>query len=573
MQSPNYLEQPQNYSLLANIPDNQELLADLSSVIEPPRTDSGELIPSTPTADIDSIRYESLSPAGDVFRKVLNHATREVVVESSIGVEDYDNLARQLGSWAVRDMTFLKEEARSLAGKQIVEINPTANGGGVQMILMTQTNLLRRLGVTDSWRLMIPPSDDLPTEENAFRVTKDWHNTFQGVANHSLDHIEAGKKIYETWIEGDNIEPFRQSFSEADLVTIHDPQPHALQKLIPPGTPWVWRSHIQNRTDLISTSGSPQERVWQYIYEGKVENADSHVYHPVPEFVPTNVSDDKINFMPATFDPFDDLNRLDLSESEKQAGRDFIDSELLTGYLNKPDSAASSEDWHQSPMNWDRPIISLIARFDPSKGMPEAVKAYVRAREMMVQQGLSEEQIPQLVILGNGSIDDPDGHAELSKMMAQRWGLDQSVRDDVKVIRVPHNDKAINTLMMEADFGLQSSLYEGFETRASDWIWHGKPVIVSNRGGLPLQVHEGKTGHIIDPLDIEKFATRITEMTVDSSKYREMCNWAETLGKTYNYREFSTVANTIRWVRLYKRLLSGGPTSDKNWQISEIVGS
>jgi glycosyltransferase involved in cell wall biosynthesis len=517
-----------------------------------------------PLVDSDPKRYEAISPPGDVFRKVLDTYTREVIVESEIGVEHYMELARQLGPWAVRDVEFFIENAEALVGKRIEEVNPTANGGGVQMILMSQTNLLRGQGVIDTWRLMIP-------DEDAFRVTKDWHNTFQGVAQHSQEHLQAGMTVYERWIRDKNTEPFREPFAAADIVTLHDPQPHGMIGLIPEDTPVVWRSHIQNRTDLIETPGSPQSTVWDYVYNGRIDQADAHVYHPVNEFVPHNVPESVINFMPATFDPFDDLNRLDLTEQDKKAGRGFIDDQLSISYLQEPDEAPENEDWEQSKIDWERPIIALIARFDPSKGMPEAVRAYVRAREMMIERGLSEEQIPQLVLLGNGSIDDPDGRSELSKMMRQRSQLDGPGKDDVKVIRVPHNDKAINTLMMEADFGLQPSLFEGFETRASDWIWHSKPVIVSNRGGLPWQVHEGKSGHIIDPEDIEQFAGRITEMTVDRQKYDEMCAWADHLGKTYNYREFSTISGVIRWAILYKRLLSGGPTGDRKWQISELV--
>lgn len=516
----------------------------------------------------DPERYESLSPAGDVFRKVLDHKTREVIVESEISLAHYDELAEQLGPWAVRDMAYARRLAEPLQGVHIEEVNPTANGGGVQMILMAQINMMRRLGVDDRWRLMNP-------NEQAFRVTKDWHNTFQGVAQHTIGHIDAGKTIYESWIEDENVEALREPLSEADIVTIHDPQPHGLIPHVRewnPTAPIPWRSHIQNRTDLIATPGSPQERVWDYIYTGKVDQADAHIFHPVDAFVPGNVPEATVKFGPATFDPFDDLNRLNLTEDERVAGREFIDGQLATSHVRKPETAPEEEDWTQTEVDWDRPIMALIARFDPSKGMPEALLAYNQARQTMVERGVPEAEIPQLVIIGNGSIDDPDGEGELARMMGMRSGLDETTKGDVKVIRVPHNDTAINTLMTEAEFGLQPSTVEGFETRASDWIWHGKPVIVSNRGGLPLQVHEGKSGHIVDPEDIDAFAERMVQMSTDQAKYREMCAWAEDLGKTYNYREFSTVANTIRWLELYANLRQGGELQGgRKWRISEIV--
>lgn len=532
-------------------------------------------------AEVDAERYELLSHPGDVFRKVLDRHTREVIVESEIGVRDYDQLAEQLGPWAVRDMGYLKKRAAVLAkyNPHVEEVNPTANGGGVQMILATQTNLLNKVGedtpgegvddtdeggrIHDHWRLMFP-------NDRAFRVTKDWHNTFQGVAQHSREHLQRGFATYEEWIRDENAEPLRPYLQQASIVTIHDPQPHLLIEDIPAETPIAWRSHIQNRTDLIGRPGSPQELVWNYVNKGKVERAAAQVYHPVEEFVPHNVPDNRVNFGPATFDPFDDLNRLNLTAEERREGREFIDEQLRMSRLLKPEDRPIDEDWSQEGIDWDRPVISLIARFDPSKGMPEAVKAYLRAREIMIEKG-DGDKVPQLVILGNGSVDDPDGIIELNKMMGIRAEIDEDIRSDVKVIRVPHNDMAINTLMHEARFGLQPSLFEGFETRASDWIWHGKPVIVSSRGGLPLQVHEGKSGHIVDPEDTEAFAQCIAEMSSDEAKYQDMCRWSEELGKTYNYREFSTVANAIRWVDLYIDLLEGRANGSRRWRISEIV--
>ena len=54
-----------------------------------------------------------------------------------------------------------------------------------------------------------------------------------------------------------------------------------------------------------------------------------------------------------------------------------------------------------------REYIVQIARFDPSKGIPDVIRSYAKYREM-VKDTPSEQQL-QLVIAGHGSIDDPDG--------------------------------------------------------------------------------------------------------------------------------------------------------------------
>jgi glycosyltransferase involved in cell wall biosynthesis len=512
-------------------------------------------------ADTDPERYQLLSPPTDVYRKTLDAHTREVIVESEVGPQDYESLAEQLGPWAVRDMDYLKRTVGRLNGLRVEEANPTANGGGVQMILTDQVNLLSKLGLDIHWRLMYP-------DPKTFLETKKWHNTTQAVANPTLEEIEAGFPTYEQWIDM-NYWLIGEHLNQADIVTIHDPQPHGLIPYI--DKPVVWRSHIQNRTDLIATPGSPQERIWDYLWSGKVDQARAHVFHPVDEFVPHNVPAESVLHAPATFDPFDDLNRLNLTGAEKQKGRDFIDEQLETSFMRKLAEAPAEDDWSQSRVDWERPIMSLIARFDPSKGMPPTLIAYAEARDRMVALGILKEEIPQLVMIGNGSVDDPDGEPELIKMMGLRARLDGDLKDDVKIIRVPHNDMAINTLMHEADFGLQPSLAEGFETRASDWIWHGKPVIVSNRGGLPLQVYEGKSGFVVDPDNTDLLAQRMFELSTNTAQYNEMARWAEYLGKTYNYREFSTVANAIRWVEIYSAVLEGRPHYGRRWRISEIV--
>lgn len=520
--------------------------------------------------EFDPERYESLSPDGDVFRKVLDTETREVLVQSEVGVEDYDELAEELGPWAVRDMQYLKARSAVLAEYEpdIEEVNPTANGGGVQMILCSQTNLLNKIDpegrIHDHWRLMLPNA-------RGFRATKDWHNTFQGVATHTREHLLASFATYEDWIRTENAEPLRPYLQQASIVTIHDPQPNLLIDEIPQDTPLVWRSHIQNRTDLISQPGSPQELVWDYVYKGKVDRADAHVYHPVEEFVPHNVPDSLVNFGPATFDPFDDLNRRNLTETERRDGKDFIDSQLIASAANKPVDVADDIDWEQTPIDWDRRKIAVIARFDPSKGMPEGLESYVMARQMMVEQGMPLSEIPQYILYGNGSIDDPDGIIEQNKMMELRSQLPEDVRDDVKVIRAPHNDTAINVLMDETELGEQPSLEEGLETRVSDWIWHGKPVLGSSRGGIGLQIIEGQSGYIMDPTNIRQWADKIVQIFTDRSEYDRLCAGARELGRTYNYREFSTVANAIRWVDLYIDLLQGRANGSRRWRISEIV--
>jgi hypothetical protein len=90
----------------------------------------------------------------------------------------------------------------------------------------------------------------------------------------------------------------------ADIVILDDPQMPTivpLAKQIAPDRPVVFRSHIQIRSDLVSTPGTPQEETWAWIWE-RIKMADLFISHPVASFVPANVPREMVGFMPATTD-------------------------------------------------------------------------------------------------------------------------------------------------------------------------------------------------------------------------------------------------------------------------------
>ena len=54
-----------------------------------------------------------------------------------------------------------------------------------------------------------------------------------------------------------------------------------------------------------------------------------------------------------------------------------------------------------------REYIVQIARFDPSKGIPNVIDSYAKFRKLLAGKA-SPEEIPQLLICGHGAVDDPD---------------------------------------------------------------------------------------------------------------------------------------------------------------------
>lgn len=68
-----------------------------------------------------------------------------------------------------------------------------------------------------------------------------------------------------------------------------------------PGLPIIYRSHIEIRSDLCSVAGSPQEEVWQYLWNN-IKLADMFIAHPVSKFVPRDVPNEKLALLGAATD-------------------------------------------------------------------------------------------------------------------------------------------------------------------------------------------------------------------------------------------------------------------------------
>ena len=65
-----------------------------------------------------------------------------------------------------------------------------------------------------------------------------------------------------------------------------------LIKKIRPELPIIYRSHIEIRSDLVHIEGSPQQEVWQYLWNN-IQHADLFISHPVNKFVPSDVPIEK----------------------------------------------------------------------------------------------------------------------------------------------------------------------------------------------------------------------------------------------------------------------------------------
>jgi glycosyltransferase involved in cell wall biosynthesis len=515
----------------------------------------------------------------ETFRLSRNPDTYEVSIDSDITVEDYRRIT------SPEDWALLEQQAERLRGKKVVFINPTLEGGGVAMLRPPLIHLLRQLNVDAHWYVMEGRKN--PDDPNPFDFTKLMHNISQRCLPPDVRITEEGKAIHQQW-NAENAEVLikQETIQTADIIVIDDPQPAPLKRhieAINPTVKWVWRNHIDTDGRLMADLSTPQGEVASYILdECGIRDADAIITHPVEAFVHPDMWD-KTFFAPATIEPHDDLNR-PLTEEEIKEGIVFINGEITA--KNTELAAEGRLQDLQGLVDPTRRRIILVARFDESKGMDKAMALGVRTRQKMRANGMPETSLPQVIIVGNGSVDDPSGVPMYEKMLRLRRENYPDAKKDIILMRLKHNYKAMNALMYpttsvdnKADpapvIGIQTSDAEGCETRISDWIRHGVPVVVANRGGMPLQVAEGQSGIVLDfdkpSYDIERGAGFIGELMASPEKYVSLCESTQKMAETFNNREFTTTANVIRLLRVFYHVLTDTP-ADKQWKISEIPG-
>ncbi|HYL43501.1 MAG TPA: glycosyltransferase [Ktedonobacteraceae bacterium] len=460
----------------------------------------------------------------NIVRTQLNEK-HEVQVSELVTLEDYQK------NTSPEDFTLLVELAQALQGKKLVFINATPQGGGVALMRHALIRLLRLLHVDAHWYVLQP-------KKEVFAITKaKFHNVLQAVASRETELTLEDQALYEAWMQ-ENAAALEDVFKQADAIVIDDPQPAGLIPYIKQANPDVkviYRSHIQIVGSLASQEGTPQHTTWSFLWD-KIRDADYFVSHPMNVFIPGNVPDEKILYMPATTDPLDGLNK------PLTQGQISIYLKLFNELLRRDE---------QTPLDEERPYIIQIARFDPSKGIPDVLEAYKKLREMLKKQ---RKPVPQLVITGNSSIDDPDAipvYNHIKKLLqSERY---ERLADDVKVVRLPHRDQMLNALLRGSKLALQLSVKEGFEVKVTEALMKGKPVIAYNAGGIPLQIQDGITGYLVERGDTTQVAQHLYNLLTDESAYQRMSEAAcENAGKDY-----LTIPNAISWLYLAGQLVRG----------------
>ncbi|CAG5184120.1 uncharacterized protein ALTATR162_LOCUS10920 [Alternaria atra] len=438
---------------------------------------------------------------------------------------------------------------------KIAFFNSTPQGGGVALMRHALIRFLRVIHVGAKWYVPKPKPE-------VFRITKNNHNILQGVAKPDVRLDQKSMCILDEWCK-QNAERFwmaedgplaPRSRGGADVIIVDDPQMPSLVKIAKeqdPDRPVIFRSHIQVRADLADQEGTATSEVWNWVWNN-IKDCDAFVSHPVRDFVPKNVTTEKVGYLPATTDWLDGLNKP-------------LDDWHSQFYIHEFEAECFKARMHQLKFP-DRHYIVQIARFDPAKGIPDVLASYAEFRLKYMKDKYIME-IPQLVIVGHGAIDDPDATEIYDKTLDLLRTQYSGIQEDVVVMRLGPTDQLLNALMSNAHVALQLSTREGFEVKVSEALHKGVPIIATRAGGIPLQVEHGKSGFLVENGDYKAVARYLHHLFSDPKAYDEMSHYAA----THVSDEVSTVGNALAWLYLADVLSKGEKIKPNSRWINDMA--
>jgi len=390
----------------------------------------------------------------------------------------------------------LKFLAEPLNGKVWLQINSTAEGGGVAEMLQSEIPFLKGLGIDAQWHVISGNPD-------FFKVTKKFHNLIQGVG----DEISL-EDLFHTYLDTtmENASTFKIM---ADMVTVHDPQPAALINYSHIYGHLIWRCHID------TTSAS--RRIWRFLLP--YINQYAGAIFSMKEFAKEDLRIPAFEISPS-IDPLREKNRI----REKNESLEIL-----------------GDIFNEHNIDPQRPIIAAISRYDVHKNQKGIIQAF-----KILKQNLSSDVSPVLIIMGNSASDDPEG----MKMYEDIRNFADEDKDIYFLLNVENNDQVVGSLMALAECFIHVSTKEGFGLVVTEALWQGTPVIGSRVGGIPKQVINQKTGYLVEPDDHDQMAQSMKEI-LENKGLRHALSYNAKEHVRRNFLLPNMVINEIALMRYY----------------------
>lgn len=430
-------------------------------------------------------------------------------------------------SWSViEDMYTL---AKDLETCKISFFSSTPQGGGVSLMRHALIRLFTMIGIDAEWYVCVP-------SPSVFKITKKKiHNILQGVAPEETELTTQDQNKIDKWLKNNYETNWRSAIKKSTFIVLDDYQVAGMVPFIKRDNPTakiIYRSHIQIKTESFSTCPQMQN-VWDYLWKS-LKDVDYFVSHPIPDAVPTDVPSHKVLYQPASTDPLDGLNK-------------EISLSTNTYYQNVFNRICI--DNGENPIDFSRPYIVQIARFDPSKGFADLLDSYYKLYQKYVKEDREEKFDVGLVLCGHGSVDDPEGTQVFKQISciveSEKFMIIKSL---ITKVRLPPSDQLLNMVLKNARVCCQLSICEGYEVKVTESLMKRVPVVVYNTGGLPLQVRDKINGYIVERGDTERVSEHLYTLLYNNEVYRKMLQNIEPKRALY----ITTPFQALFWMTLAK---------------------
>ncbi len=437
-----------------------------------------------------------------------------------------------------------------LGGRTVVNVNSTANGGGVAELL--QTLLAYALGVDVATRwLVIEGTPDF------FEITKRIHNHLYGTRGDGGPLDAAVRARYET-VLAPNASALLERLAPGDIVLLHDPQTAGLAPALQrAGHPVVWRCHIGRDEPNEET-----EHGWAFL-RPYLDAVDAFVFTRAA-FAPAWVDRDRLHVITPSIDPFsaknEHLDPDDVASILEHVGIFATSGPIVTsagGRFRHEDGTTGLVDARVDLLGTaflppDAPLVVQLSRWDYQKDMLGVMLAFA--------EHVDEAAGAHLLLTGpsvRGVDDDPEGGPVLAACLAAWRALPSVVRARVHLASVPLSDPAAaatiaNAVQRHATVVAQKSLAEGFGLTVVEAMWKHRAVVASRVGGIVDQIDDGVEGLLIeDPADLGAFGAAVDRLLQTRVLAHELAESA--YGRAH--REFLGDLHLERYGRLLASLL------------------
>jgi len=414
---------------------------------------------------------------------------------------------------AERFQSLARAASRRLSGRRVINVNSTANGGGVAEMLQTLLAYTRGVGIDTRW---------LVIEGNPafFEVTKRIHNYLYDAPGDGGELGAAERAVYEATLAR-HAEDIREALQPGDVALIHDPQPAGLIAAArAAGAGVVWRCHVG-----VDEQSPRSMRAWEFLHP-YVADADAYVFSRA-SFAPPWAADGRLRVIAPSIDPFSAKN-VQLSESD-------VHSVLIrTGIVGGPAGSAVGFVRRDGTMGEvRRPVDVLRVGGPPDRETPLVVQVsrWDHLKDMLgVMTGFVEHVAPatdaHLVLAGppvEGVADDPEGALVFEECRRAWAALPDLLRCRVHLACIPMDDPeenatVVNALQSHAAVVVQKSLAEGFGLTVVEAMWKARPVVASAVGGIVDQITDGEDGLLVrDPSDTAEFGRAVRRVLEDAA--------------------------------------------------------